>query len=225
MKSFSLSKFYKKYKHGIPVLLYMILYLTWWGILEQKNARSFQIIHMAIDDYIPFCELFIIPYVLWFFYVSIVVIYFFFHDRTEYYQALMFLFTGMTIFLVISTIWPNMHQLRLSQMPRDNIFTRVIAGLWATDTPTNLWPSIHVYNSLGAHFAIMKSKDFANKPLIRYASLLLAISIICSTVLIKQHSMFDVLTAFVMAAVMYVFVYRRDFLVVMKSKIKLSFNP
>ncbi|MGN0428634.1 MAG: serine/threonine protein phosphatase [Acetatifactor sp.] len=225
MKSFSLSKFYEKYKHGIPVLLYMILYLTWWGILEQKNARSFQIIHMAIDDYIPFCELFIIPYVLWFFYVSIVVIYFFFHDRTEYYQALMFLFTGMTIFLVISTIWPNMHQLRLSQMPRDNIFTRVIAGLWATDTPTNLWPSIHVYNSLGAHFAIMKSKDFANKPLIRYASLLLAISIICSTVLIKQHSMFDVLTAFVMAAVMYVFVYRRDFLVVMKSKIKLSFNP
>ena len=225
MKSFSLSKFYEKYKHGIPVLLYMILYLTWWGILEQKNARSFQIIHMAIDDYIPFCELFIIPYVLWFFYVSIVVIYFFFHDRTEYYQALMFLFTGMTIFLVISTIWPNMHQLRLSQMPRDNIFTRVIAGLWATDTPTNLWPSIHVYNSLGAHFAIMKSKDFANKPLIRYASLLLAISIICSTVLIKQHSMFDVLTAFVMAAVMYIFVYRRDFLVVMKSKIKLSFNP
>ena len=225
MKSFSLSKFYEKYKHGIPVLLYMILYLTWWGILEQKNARSFQIIHMAIDDYIPFCELFIIPYVLWFFYVSIVVIYFFFHDRTEYYQALMFLFTGMTIFLVISTIWPNMHQLRLSQMPRDNIFTRVIAGLWATDTPTNLWPSIHVYNSLGAHFAIMKRKDFANKPLIRYASLLLAISIICSTVLIKQHSMFDVLTAFVMAAVMYVFVYRRDFLVVMKSKIKLSFNP
>ena len=225
MKSFSLSKFYEKYKHGIPVLLYMILYLTWWGILEQKNARAFQIIHMAIDDHIPFCELFIIPYVLWFFYVSIVVIYFFFHDRTEYYQALMFLFTGMTIFLVISTIWPNMHQLRLSQMPRDNIFTRVIAGLWATDTPTNLWPSIHVYNSLGAHFAIMKSKDFANKPLIRYASLLLAISIICSTVLIKQHSMFDVLTAFVMAAVMYVFVYRRDFLVVMKSKIKLSFNP
>ena len=225
MKSFSLSKFYEKYKHGIPVLLYMILYLTWWGILEQKNARAFQIIHMAIDDYIPFCELFIIPYVLWFFYVSIVVIYFFFHDRTEYYQALMFLFTGMTIFLVISTIWPNMHQLRLSQMPRDNIFTRVIAGLWATDTPTNLWPSIHVYNSLGAHFAIMKSKDFANKPLIRYASLLLAISIICSTVLIKQHSMFDVLTAFVMAAVMYVVVYRRDFLVVMKSKIKLSFNP
>ena len=225
MKSFSLSKFYEKYKHGIPVLLYMILYLTWWEILEQKNARAFQIIHMAIDDYIPFCELFIIPYVLWFFYVSIVVIYFFFHDRTEYYQALMFLFTGMTIFLVISTIWPNMHQLRLSQMPRDNIFTRVIAGLWATDTPTNLWPSIHVYNSLGAHFAIMKSKDFANKPVIRYASLLLAISIICSTVLIKQHSMFDVLTAFVMAAVMYVFVYRRDFLVVMKSKIKLSFNP
>ena len=217
MKSFSLSKFYEKYKHGIPVLLYMILYLTWWGILEQKNARSFQIIHMAIDDYIPFCELFIIPYVLWFFYVSIVVIYFFFHDRTEYYQALMFLFTGMTIFLVISTIWPNMHQLRLSQMPRDNIFTRVIAGLWATDTPTNLWPSIHVYNSLGAHFAIIRSKCFEKKKGIRIGSLILASSIIMATMFIKQHSVFDVLTAFVMAAMMYTLVYRYDLLIAVRE--------
>lgn len=224
MKQSALSKFYDRYKHGVPVLLYMILYLVWWGILENKNARDFQIIHMAVDDYIPFCEVFIIPYVLWFLYVSLTVVYFFFHDRTEYFQTLLFLFTGMTIFLVISTIWPNMHQLRPAQMPRDNIFTHVISGLWRTDTPTNLWPSIHVYNSLGAHFAIMKSKDFENKPIVKLLSLILAVSIILSTMLIKQHSMFDVLTALVMSAVMYVCVYRRDFLVVMKSKIKLSFN-
>ena len=74
----------------------------------------------------------------------------------------------------------------------------------------NLWPSIHVYNSLGAHFAIIRSKEFENKRGLRLCSLLLCCSIIMSTVFLKQHSMFDVLTAFAMAAVMYLVVYRYD---------------
>ena len=64
-----------------------------------------------------------------------------------------------------------------------------------TDTPTNLWPSIHVYNSLGAHFAIIRSKCFEKKKGIRIGSLILASSIIVATMFIKQHSVFDVLTA------------------------------
>ena len=39
---------------------------------------------------------------------------------------------------------------------RDNIFTAMVAHLWQTDTPTNLWPSIHVYNSIGAHVALCR---------------------------------------------------------------------
>ena len=97
-------------------------------------------------------------------------------------------------------------------MPRDNIFTRLIEHLYHTDTATNLWPSIHVYNSIGAHLAIVRSREFANRPGIRKGSLVLCISIILSTMLIKQHSVFDVLTAFCMAAVMYLLVYRFDLL-------------
>lgn len=63
-------------------------------------------------------------------------------------------------------------------MPRDNIFTRMVAALYRTDTPTNLWPSIHVYNSLGAHFAIIRSKCFEKKKGIRTGSLSLAVSLL-----------------------------------------------
>lgn len=135
---------------------------------------------------------------------------FFFKDKEDYYKTCTFLFTGMTIFLIISTLWPNGHHLRPYVMPRDNIFTDMVALLWRTDTPTNLWPSIHVYNSLGAHFAIVHSKQFANRKGIRLTSLVLCVSIILSTMLIKQHSVFDVLTAFGLAAVMYAVVYRYD---------------
>lgn len=202
---------WEQYKHAIPLLLYMIIYMLWWSLLEDKVTSGYRVIHMSIDDHIPFCEIFIVPYLMWFAYVSITVIILFFKDETkkDYYRCLAFLFTGMTLFLIISTIMPNGHQLRPTVMPRDNIFTRMISALWRTDTPTNLWPSIHVYNSLGAYFAIKKSQVFKNHALIRISSLLLTVSIILSTVLIKQHSMFDVLTAFALSTVMYVIVYGR----------------
>lgn len=203
---------WEQLKHLLPLLAYMLVYMVWWGHLEDTVTTQFRVIHMGIDDHIPFCELFIIPYLLWFAYVSVTVIALFFKDdaKKDYYRCLAFLFTGMTIFLIISTLMPNGHQLRPAVMPRDNVFTRMIAALWRSDTPTNIWPSIHVYNSLGAHLAIAKSKAFENHKGLKAASLVLAVSIILSTMFIKQHSFFDVLTALFLAAVMYVVVYKRD---------------
>ena len=71
-------------------------------------------------------------------------------------------------------------------MPRDNIFTRMVAALYKTDTPTNLWPGIHVYNSLGAHIAVMKSRHLENKKGIRIGSFILCVSIILSTMFISM---------------------------------------
>ncbi len=205
-----------KYKHALPLLIYGIIYMLWFGWLEKNVTKHYQVIHMAADDYIPFCEVFIIPYFLWFAYVAAVVVFFLFKNKTDYYKTCAFLFTGMTIFLMISTLWPNGHHLRPLTMPRNNVLTRMVEHLYSIDTATNLWPSIHVYNSLGAHLAIAHSKEFKNKKGIRIASLILAFSIVLSTVFLKQHSVFDVLTAFVMAAVMYVVVYKYDVIMLVR---------
>lgn len=209
-----------EYKHGIPLIIYMIIYLLWFFYLEKTVIRNFTVIHMAIDDYIPFCELFVIPYLLWFGYVALVVMYFFFKNKNDYYKTCIFLFTGMTLFLIISTLWPNGQHLRPFVMPRNNLFTRLVSGLYLTDTPTNLWPSIHVYNSIGAHIAVARSSAFENKKGICTASFILCVSIILSTMLIKQHSVFDVLTAFGLAAVMYALVYRRDLAVSFREQLR-----
>lgn len=203
---------YRQYGHAVPLLIYGIIYLSWFAWLERTNTKNYQIIHLELDDQIPFCEVFIIPYLLWFAYVSAVVIFLFFKDKTDYFKACTFLFTGMTVFLIISTLFPNGHDLRLSTMPRDNVFTSMIAALWKTDTPTNLWPSIHVYNSIGAHLAVTHNETLRNKKPVRIGSCLLALSIILSTMFIKQHSVFDVLTGILMGACMYVLVYRREWL-------------
>lgn len=54
----------------------------------------------------------------------------------------------MTIFLIVSYAYPNAQHLRPVEFPRDNIFTDVVRWLYKTDTPTNILPSIHVFNSL-----------------------------------------------------------------------------
>ena len=172
-----------------------------------------------MDDYIPFCEVFIVPYLLWFLYVAVTVMYFFFKDKDDYFKCCTFLFTGMTVFLLVSTLWPNGHNLRPFILPRDNIFTKLVACIYRADTPTNLWPSIHVYNSLGCHFAIAKSRHFAQHKGIRFGSLALCVSIILSTMFTKQHSVFDVMTALIMASIMYLIVYHSDVLLNLKHNL------
>lgn len=212
-----MKKFYERYKHAIPLMIYAVIYCTWFAYLEKAVVHPTRIIHMKVDDMIPFCEVFVIPYFLWFAYVSAVVIYCFFKNKQDYYKCCVFLFTGMTVFLVISTLWPNGHHLRPYVMPRNNIFSNLVAHLYSMDTPTNLWPSIHVYNSIGAHLAVIHNQKLAQNRKIRTGSFILSASIILSTVFIKQHSMFDVLTAFLMSAVMYLIVYQADIVALYQS--------
>jgi membrane-associated phospholipid phosphatase len=109
---------------------------------------------------------------------------------------------------MVSAVFPNGHNLRPRTFPRDNIFTQLIGYLYKADTPTNVLPSIHVYNSVGIMIAVMRSKCFKNKKPLKAFMMVLGVSIICSTVLIKQHSMLDVLLALLLSAVMYSICYK-----------------
>ncbi len=195
-----------QYKHGL-LLLYFFLYFPWFSYLEKTVTTHFHVIHVALDDYIPFCEYFIIPYLAWFGYVAFGVCYFFFKNKEEYYRLCTTLFTGMTIFLIVSTLYPNGHYLRPTYFDHNNICIQLVKWLYSTDTPTNLFPSIHVYNSICVNAAIWHSEDFKKHKAVRYGSAVLMMLIILSTMFLKQHSVFDVVTGTVLAAFLYSVVY------------------
>ena len=197
-----MKKFLKKYQH-LWILSYFIIYLIWFNYVEKAVTTRFHVIHMTLDDYIPFCEYFVIPYFMWFGYVAWGVAYTALRNRTDFYKLCGFLFTGMTVFLIASTLYPNGHDLRPLYFSHHNIFTTLCGYLYSIDTPTNLFPSIHVYNSLAIYFGLAHSKKLQNKKWIKNAALVLTICIILSTMFLKQHSVFDVLTAFALAAFMY----------------------
>lgn len=201
-------KFWEKYRHGW-VFLYIFIYLPWFFYLEKHITTDYHLIHTAIDDKIPFIEYFIVPYTLWFLFIAVTVGYFFFFgEKSEFYRLIILLFSGMTIFLIVSTIYPNGLQLRPETFARDNVFVDMVRQLYAVDTSTNVLPSIHVYNSLGAYIAISHSGKLKQYKWVQILTLLLTVSIILSTMFLKQHSIVDVIAAFFMAGIMYVIVYK-----------------
>lgn len=199
-----------KYKHGW-LLSYLFLYLVWFYELENRGWVPMKTVHSALDNLIPFNEFFLIPYILWFAYIPFVILYFFFTSKEDYYKACAFLFIGMTICLIIYTIWPTRQNLRPYTFDRNNIFITIIQRLYILDTSTNVCPSIHVFNSIGAHIAIINSERFKYNPWMKATSFILACSICLSTVFLKQHSIIDGLCAIVLACVMYFFVYYIDY--------------
>ena len=201
---------FKGFKAKYPyywVSLYFVFYMIWFAWVESRANLPYHVIHFPLDDYIPFCEYFIIPYLLWFGYVGWGIGYFYLKDRSEYFRLCAMLFTGMTIFLIVSTIYPNGHYLRPTTFARDNIFVHIVKWLYASDTATNLFPSIHVYNSIAVNIAVWRSDAFKHKHAMRCGSAILMVSIILSTMFLKQHSVFDVVTGMITAAGMYMIVY------------------
>lgn len=195
----------------ICFLTYAAIYLPWFFYLEKvitPSTENLHIIHSAIDSLIPFCEYFIIPYVIWFFYIAVSCVYMFFKGTNEeYLKFALSLVIGMSIAMLICTFFPNGLNLRPEIMPRNNAFSDAVAYLYSTDTPTNVFPSIHVYNSLAIHIALAKCKAMEKHRTIKTISLIICVLICMSTVFLKQHSVIDVLGACIMMAVLYVVLY------------------
>ncbi len=206
MKRINFKELFWKHRY-LLLQAYWLIYLPWFAYLERTVTSHFHVIHMELDDKIPFISVFAIPYFLWFGYVAVAFCYTYLHDKQEYLRACGFLFTGMTIFLVISTVYPNGHYMRYGVTLGSGVFDQMVRWLWETDTATNLFPSIHVFNSIGAHIALTRSENLRDNKVVKYTSFTLMCSIILATVFIKQHSVFDVMTALLMALVLYPIAY------------------
>jgi len=192
-----------KYRHLFLVLFWPV-YLSLF-IFTEKFVTPVYNVYSPLDDLIPFCEFFVIPYVLWYALLAFVSLYTLFFDIPSFKKLYWFLSITCIITFSIYIIFPNMQNLRPTEFVRDNIFVDIMKNLYAIDTNTNVCPSIHVIFSLGMLFTMWNSKHF-NSTLWRIAELIIAVSICLATVFLKQHSVIDIFAGVALSFIVLPFV-------------------
>lgn len=170
---------------------YLVFYLSVFHWLEVNITVPEVWVHCHLDDLIPFCKYAVIPYLAWFIWIPFTLFYLLWKaPRADFWRLCLPLFAGMTIALAVYVILPNGLDLRPYRVYGSDIFARIVRLLYSTDTATNVCPSIHVFNSVTLMMAYYRSRIFEEprRRWMRPASAVLCLSIIASTVLLKQHS-------------------------------------
>ena len=215
MKNLKLAAEYKKFrlnKLNTPEFSYLWLLLYWpfYGIvffvLERVLNLQYIDVYSRLDDYIPFCEYFIIPYYFWFAFLIGMLLYSLLFNIDTYRKYMMYIIITYSITLVIYIIFPTEQNLRPLTFERHNIFTIIASKLYNFDTNTNVCPSIHVIGSLAVCFAAWNDDNFSSFGW-RFFFAVSTVLISMSTVFLKQHSIVDVFFAIILSAVCYPFVF------------------
>ena len=184
---------------------YLVFYLSVFHWLEVNITVPEVWVHCRLDDLIPFCKYAVIPYFAWFVWIPFTLFYLLWKaPRADFWRLCLPLFAGMTIALAVYVVVPNGLDLRPYRVYGSDFFARTVRQLYTTDTATNVCPSIHVFNSVTLTMAYYRSRIFdePRRRWMRPAAAVLCVSIIASTVLLKQHSCIDVVLGILLALVL-----------------------
>ena len=141
--------------------LYLILYLSAFNFLNTQIHMPHILVHCRLDDLIPFCKYAVIPYFAWFPWIPFTLFFLLWKaPREDFWRLCMPLFSGMTIALACYVILPTGLNLRPCYVPGTDIFARAVRFLYSTDTPINVCPSIHVFNSVTLMLAYHRCRIF-----------------------------------------------------------------
>lgn len=208
-RDFRLSRLREPQYRHMWLLLFWPVYLMRYFAIERLNpAASYTVIHCALDDQIPFCEGFLVFYVLWYVCIFGMHLFTMLYDVDAFRRYSAFLIVGFTISTTIFLVFPSCQELRPAQLPRDNCLCRIVALLYRADTNTNVCPSEHVIGALGVLASAIHTPRLRSPGKIAGFTVA-AILISLSTVFLKQHSVLDVLAALPVCAVAYWICYGR----------------
>lgn len=200
----SIKVFMSQYKHFYMLLLLLPL-LAWFKYCEAVLVPKY-IMHSTLDDKIPFIKEFVIPYIIWFFYVAYGVVYTGIHSKQDYYKLYIFLAGGLSVCYALYMLFPNAQDLR-PVVNGNNPFSNLVKFIYRADTPTNVCPSIHVFNTIAVDAALKNSSSFRTKKYGMAISSTLAVLICLSTLFIKQHSIIDAIAGTILALIFYIPIY------------------
>lgn len=198
-------KFFKDYPHawwGLFLPAYLLAFFT----MEYFITADYWATQLPVDDMIPFCEYFIVPYVLWSPLLALIGLYLIFRDGEGFRRYIWTLALTFFSSALICVLLPNGQDLRPAVMERENVFTWLVQFTYGIDTNTNVLPSVHVVGVMSALFALWHTPKL-HKWYWRLGGTLMGTLVIISTLFVKQHAILDILAGLLLSGIAYVIIY------------------
>ncbi|MBE7090987.1 MAG: hypothetical protein E7363_03625 [Clostridiales bacterium] len=200
-------------------LLFIPIYLATFFIVEKVvPTEGYWVSYLPQDDKIPFIEYFIIFYYVWYVLLLGTGLMCIVKEPKVFARYMCTLCIAFMGTMVFSLIFPNGQNLRPTEFARDNVFTDLCKMIYASDTNTNVLPSMHVMGSIACVFACFDSKRC---PWWGKTIAILTAALVCaSTVFVKQHSILDFYVALPVMLVVGAIVYGKRIYLSMQAKRK-----
>ena len=169
---------------------YFALYFLTENLIPIEKCH---VIHSKLDDIIPFCEWFLLPYVFWYLLIVVSLGYFALYNIDSFKKLQTYIIITQVVAMAVYILYPNCQNLRPEVFPRENFLTDCIRFLYAFDTNTGVCPSLHCAYSIGIASVWLRTKNVSKW---WKAFVVVAVLLIClSTMFIKQHSALDFFAA------------------------------
>ena len=196
-----------QYRHLLLLLGwvgYFILYFLTENLIPAEECHP---IHIPLDDLVPFCEWFVIPYVSWYLLIVGSLLYFGFYSVDSFKKLQTYIIISQIIAMAVYVLYPNRQDLRPRVFPRENILTWILGMIYRIDTNTGVCPSLHVGYSLGIASTWIREKS---APKWVRGAIAVWCGVICiSVAFVKQHSVADIFAAIPMCLFAEWFVFFR----------------
>ncbi|WII35108.1 phosphatase PAP2 family protein [Paenibacillus thiaminolyticus] len=174
---------------AIPVLN------IFYGIQNRPGAQTYSL-STTWDEHIPFVPEFIVPYIVWYPFIVLTMIFLFRRRPSVYYRTLLALCLGLVICYMIYFFFQT--TVARPDIEGSGLFDTLVRIIYWTDMPYNCFPSIHVLTS-----CLMYRSSFVFRARTRHVIRFTAAAIILSTLFVKQHVIADLFAGWLVAVFTY----------------------
>lgn len=202
-----MKKFYRENKDYILNMLLVFGINAFLYFIVKQFISGYHLITLSIDDKIPLIPFFIIFYSIWYPYLFVVFYFIYKKDKDKFKSLIKKSIVCAVIADLCFIIYPTM-----VTRPEVNGYNSLISLMlyitYMTDIPVNCFPSLHCTFALLVMYAVTFDKNM-NK-VFRILVGIISPLICLSTVLVKQHSIIDVIGAIVLSYIVYVDFKKED---------------
>ena len=208
----------KKFKKDLIALSFMasiMVSIIFYKFLNNGDGNINSLV-TSLDQTIPFLKIFILPYITWYGYIIIGLIYLCMKNRKAYYSSLISLNIGIVICYIIYALFQT--TVPRPVVTNSDILSQLVNIIYKNDNPFNCFPSMHVTTT----YIIMKGINYNENNIITSLIFnIIGILIIISTQFIKQHVVLDLIFAMLLSEVIFRFInnYTKEDIAKMKSKL------